>query len=102
MILMLFEEQHRRESPHNARLSVFCLRYKQSQILPVYVSFEGFQSPDQAGLMTESSSLNSYLWKLIPGFELRLFAGYTANRKPAGILKHYFSFAVTLDRRIVL
>jgi hypothetical protein len=83
MILMLFEEQHRRESPNNARLSVFCLRYKQSQIIPVYVSFEGFHSPDQAGLMTESSSLNSYLWKLIPGFELRLFSEYTvqtANR----------------------
>jgi hypothetical protein len=84
MILILFEEQHRRESPHHARLSVLCLRYKQSQILPVYVSFEGFQSPDQAGLMTEFSSLNSYLWKLIPGFELRPFAGYTVCKPPTG------------------
>jgi hypothetical protein len=33
IILMLFEEQHRRESPRHARLAVFCLRYKQSQIV---------------------------------------------------------------------
>jgi len=40
--------------------------------------------------MTESSSLNSYLWKLIPGFELRSFAGYTVCKPQTGWNTYFY------------
>jgi len=81
MILMLFEEQHRRESPHNARLSVFCLRHKQSPILPVCVSFEGSSRTNGLILQFKFLSLEAHsgVWTTV------LCRIHCANRKPAEI-----------------